>query len=659
MTTSTNSAAGISRFLRLAASVILLSGLLPVHVNATTPASSVIPPSPVETLSPEETKARRDWHDSMKKVPPPKKGCFQASYPDNQWKEVQCTTPPPYPGMPRHGPRPGTVGNGNDVSAQAPSGLISSATGSFTVSGVTSESSPINNAGSPVANAYMLQINTNTFQGSAACAAGAAGCVAWEQFFFTNDGANGSIYMQYWLIGYGTCPTGQNWNQDGSDCWKNSTNAKPVPNQPITNLGNLEMTGDLSTAGDTLYFSTGPTSTDMHMVTGDNLVGAADHWQIAEFNVFGLFSGSEASFNSGAAITPKTQIMYGGTNPPMCTSQGFTAETNNLNFGPTAPATSPPGPAVAFEESSAGGASSACAGATSIGDTHLGTVAGLLYDFQAAGDFVLLKSEPDFVVQTRQVSGAPTWPNADVNHAVAAQMGKSKVAVCLAPTRLSVDGKITDLADGASLVTTDGVTVSRHGNSYSIVSESGDSVQADVNPTWINVSVGLGHWPATISGLLANPNGNIHQLSLRNGTVLGVPYAFQDLYRGYATSWRVTPEESLLSACGDREIELGVAAKPFYAADLDPKLAEQTRAICEAAGVKHGALLDACTLDVAVTGDNQAAKVFVGMRTPTAVGSFTAGSQGPDLPALLKKWWWLLIGVVVILVVILSTRRKK
>jgi hypothetical protein len=632
----------------------LLSGILPIQLGAAQPTPAVTRAPPTENLSPEDVKARRDWHSSMKQVPPPKKGCFQASYPDKQWKEVPCTRPPPYPGMPRRGPRPGLVGNGNDVSAQAPSGLISSATGTFTVSGVTSESSPINNTGPAVSNAYMLQINTNTFQGSAACTGGAVGCVAWEQFFFTNDGTSGSIYMQYWLIGYGTCPTGQNWNQSGSDCYKNSVNAKAITNQPITNLGNLEMTGNLSTAADTLYFSTGPTSTDMHMVTGDNIVGAAAYWQIAEFNVFGLFAGSEASFNSGAAVTPKTEIIYGGTSAPVCTSQGFTAETNNLNFGPNTPAASPPGPAVIFEESSAGGASSACADATSIGDTHLRTQGGLLYDFQAAGDFILLSSAPDFVVQTRQVSGAPTWPNADVNHAVAAQMGKSQVAVCLAPTRLSVDGKITDLADGASIVTADGVTVSRHGSNYSIVSETGDSVNAEVNPTWINVSVGLGHWPARISGLLANPSGNVRQLSLRNGSVLNVPYAFEDLYRGYADSWRVTPQESLLSACGDREIEQGVAAKPFYATDLDPKIAESTRAICQTAGVKPGALLEACTLDVAVIGNNQAAKVFVGMREPAAVGSFIGGS---DLTALLQKWWWLLV-VIVVLLALLLLRRK-
>lgn len=68
--------------------------------------------------------------------------------------------------------------------------------------------------------------------------------------------------------------------------------------------------------------------------------------------------------------------------------------------------TSAPGPALIFNESSAGG-SADCAGATTVGDTHLTTFGGLLYDFQATGDFLLADTGADFLVQTRQVSGAP------------------------------------------------------------------------------------------------------------------------------------------------------------------------------------------------------------------------------------------------------------
>ena len=37
-----------------------------------------------------------------------------------------------------------------------------------------------------------------------------------------------------------------------------------------------------------------------------------------------------------------------------------------------------------------------CAAATSVGDTHLKTFSGMLYDFQASGDFTLARIGTDF-----------------------------------------------------------------------------------------------------------------------------------------------------------------------------------------------------------------------------------------------------------------------
>jgi hypothetical protein len=108
----------------------------------------------------------------------------------------------------------------------------------------------------------------------------------------------------------------------------------------------------------------------------------------------------------------------------------------------------------------------------------LTTFDGLYYDFQASGDFVLAQGGSDFVVQTRQASGAPTWPNAAVNKAVATQMGKTRVAVYIEPTRLVVDGVANELADSKTILLPTGVQISRHGNLYVISSENGDSVRA-------------------------------------------------------------------------------------------------------------------------------------------------------------------------------------
>ena len=291
---------------------------------------------------------------------------------------------------------------------------------------------------------------------------------------------------------------------------------------------------------------------------------------------------------------------------------------------------------------------------TSLGDTHLTTFSGLLYDFQASGDFVLAEVDPDLVVQTRQVSGAPRWPKASVNHAVAARVGKTRFALCLAPARLIVDGKTTELSDGRSLSLADGVDFFRRGNVYFITDPSGHSVRAEVNATWINVSVGLGRWPFKVRGLLGNANGNVNEIQTRDGTGLTNPFSFEDLYHRYADSWRVPAHESLLSVCGDKEIERSIPKSPFYANNLDPKLSERTRAVCTATGVKAGPLLDACTLDVAVIGNDAAAKVFVAAHPPLAVGSTTPGARWPGVIVWLPL---LLIVFAVILWIVLRKMR--
>jgi hypothetical protein len=244
----------------------------------------------------------------------------------------------------------------------------------------------------------------------------------------------------------------------------------------------------------------------------------------------------------------------------------------------------------------------------------------LLYDFQATGDFELLQTKSGFLVQNRQVSGAPTWPNAAINFAIGTRLDKTNVAVCLTPQKVVVDGKVLPLNDGQVELLGDGTQISRRGISYLIRGESGDWVKADVNAGYINVTVGLGQWPIAAQGLLVNANGDPNQVATREGTVLKIPFAFDEFYRRYGESWRVKPGESMLNVCGEVK-ESGLPAKPFYAADLDPQTARRVKAICSEAGIKEAALLDACMIDVAFTGMKSAAEIHAKTRPPVAVGT--------------------------------------
>ena len=100
------------------------------------------PSQPAPTaVSEAERKARKAWQAAIGAKAPPKKGCFTATFPDTEWKEVPCTKPPQIPYPPRRGSHPNAIGGGsnNDASAQVASQIVS-ATGSFdSVTGVTSE----------------------------------------------------------------------------------------------------------------------------------------------------------------------------------------------------------------------------------------------------------------------------------------------------------------------------------------------------------------------------------------------------------------------------------------------------------------------------------------------------------------------------------------
>jgi hypothetical protein len=586
--------------------------------------------SPAAAQRPEIAKTQAAWRQSLLRLPRPKTGCYTSTSPRVEWNPVPCGVPPRYPLQPARGhARHFVVGGGgaNDYAAN-PTGHISAVEGSFpNISAGLNESGPIANAGAAIANAYTLQVNTNFFASTACAGSPNPNCKGWEQFIYENNNASHRVFIQYWLIAYNTaCPAG-GWQQFGFTgdptiyCFQSTPTASLPAGQPVSNFGNVTLAAAVSTTSDQVIVTAGP---DAATRVGVNAVAAAAGWTDAEFNVFGdagsSAGGGQAAFGINSTIVVKLAVHNGTKDVPVCQTESFTGETNNLTLVGTAAIPTQASPTVEFTQSNVPGTLAGCAVAAGIGDTHLSTFNGLLYDFQASGDFVLAQTDSNFIVQTRQVSGAPTWPDASVNQAVATRMGQTRVAVCTAPSRLKVDGTATEIADGKILSLPSGVDILRTGNIYIVADQSGNSMRAEVNATYINVSVGLGRWPATVRGILANANGHVNEIQARTGTVLTNPFPFDKLYHEYADSWRVSAKDSLLSACGDREGQGGIPNKPFYANDLDPQIAKRARAVCTAAGVRVRALLDACTLDVAVIGRETAAKVFVGMRAPAAVG---------------------------------------
>jgi hypothetical protein len=158
------------------------------------------------------------------------------------------------------------------------------------------------------------------------------------------------------------CPPGAGWQFVTFGCVQNSPFGVSLPNASITDFGQIIETGVASSStGDSIYLSVGTAEYGME-VQGDGITDLAEHWEGAEFNIFGNAGGDIAVFNSGSNITVSLQTDDGVKAKPLCPpNTGTTGETNNLFFT-TAPknATKLQYPAIEFAMSSKSGSKSTC-----------------------------------------------------------------------------------------------------------------------------------------------------------------------------------------------------------------------------------------------------------------------------------------------------------
>lgn len=302
--------------------------------------SPVLAGEPAATSVDPEAVARENWRSFMTQNPASEDGCFQAAYPSYLWEKVQCKVAehPRFHPVARKFQNLEVTGNGNDFVAQA-TGLISKALGTFpTVTGVTSERSvgvaAFGGGGILGPNEFSLQINSN-FTGTTAACQGHSGCTVWQQYVYAPDFAvqgEAAVFIESWLINFGSlnCPGG--FESDGAgDCVINSA-FTAAPDEPITALGKLTLSGSATSGGnDVVVFSNGTTA--FSLSAKDSVVDIAQVWTQAEFNVVGNAGGSRANFNRGSSVTVKLALTDGSSSAPTCiANDGTTGETNNLNL---------------------------------------------------------------------------------------------------------------------------------------------------------------------------------------------------------------------------------------------------------------------------------------------------------------------------------------
>ena len=568
--------------------------------------------------------ARAAWTQRLRQTKRPAPGCYTADYPDTSWTKVTCGKALDHPFLPAGGPGHAfTIGGGSGDFTARTAAVSTGAQGRFiSVNAGITETGLVGNAGSAQSDTYSLQLNTDFFQ-TTACSGLAASCRGWEQFIYVNEPSQHYAFIQYWMVNalggsVTSCPTG--WMIYSPHCYRNSPTTSLPGGQAASTLASVIVNGSADASGDQVIFT--PSSGPAVTVVGVNAVPALSPsvgWHDSEFNVFGDGNGGAATFGANTTMTVQTLTHSGTTAAPSCVTNSYTGETNNLTLVGMSPVGTLPSPGIEFTQSNVPGTAAACMVAAGLGDTHLSTFGGLFYDFQATGDFTLALSGW-FEVQTRQTSGAPNWPNAAVNQAVAARLGKSEVALCSPDPeqQVIINGAPTPISDGQIIDLRDGSGIRRVGNIIVMVDPQGNSLSATLNGNHINAKVGMGRWPVRVQGLLASGGRSGNQLTARNGTVFNAPFALATLYGKYGDSWRVSPKRSMLKVCGPAK-ESANPRVTFTTEDLNPELADRARQICAKQGLKDKALMEACMIDVAMLGE-PGARVYGKMRSPLRIG---------------------------------------
>ena len=273
------------------------------------------------------------------------------------------------------------------------------------------------------------------------------------------------------------------------------------------------------------------------------------------------------------------------------------------------------------------------------GDPHMQTFDKFSYDFQAIGDYVLVRStqpNDDFEIQGRIIPFESSFRDVDtisVYEAIAMKVGGIVVEFYANGSGLvevRVDGVvITDFPhelptikveqDGidASLTTSFGhkVSVSNYVNSESILIS--------------DVSIEIpGSYEGQIEGLLGNGNNDISdELQTRFGIILPANaedslYFGEDIVEYFAGPGGDTYRDSWSIFYGASQSLFTQGTDPFSRTyprsflsldDFNAQRVEEAQAACEAAGITNAWALRSCTFDVALTQDLGWVGVYQGL----------------------------------------------
>ena len=251
----------------------------------------------------------------------------------------------------------------------------------------------------------------------------------------------------------------------------------------------------------------------------------------------------------------------------------------------------------------------------SNGDPHMLTVNQQRYDFQAAGEFTLLRSTDGSVdIQARQ-EPRDTDGRMSIDTAIAAQVGSHRVGVYLTGSGLEahVDGSLVDLSTGPRDLGGGG-RISAYQNGYEIDFPDGTmmwtlsvgqwGINTQVRPSTGLRTGGSGLLGPVIPGYLGVP-------SLPDGTRLPAATDIQQrstiIYGQFADAWRVTDATSLFDYdAGKSTASYTIRpypTDPSYAGLTDLSSDQRSAGATACAAITDSDLHDECVFDVGVSAE--------------------------------------------------------
>lgn len=251
--------------------------------------------------------------------------------------------------------------------------------------------------------------------------------------------------------------------------------------------------------------------------------------------------------------------------------------------------------------------------ATAWGDPHMVTWDGRLYDFQRVGEFVLASDGADWTVQVRL---APYRDSTNVATIVAVAANVDGDRVEIAPGSAGPVLRVNGAATGET-------TLSKGGqlSSNTLTWANGSVVTFTNQGDHLDLKLSVPQ-SMSVRGLLGDTDSDPDDdLRLRDDTVIQLPVAKAD-WQTFADAWRISQSESLFSYLPATDTTTFTdTAFPYTearAANLPPADYAAAKQVCAGAEVGDPALLEACILDVATTGDPQFAAAAATVPSPIA-----------------------------------------